>query len=225
MLWRRPLFKAMEWDSIILIFELLGTVAFALSGVLVAIDAELDLLGTLVVGAVTAVGGGVLRDLLLGNVPPNAFLNPVYALVAIGVSLVAFAIAYHAADRFGERMHRLDPALNVVDAVGLGVFTVLGAEQALALGYGGNVFLTIFVGVLTGVGGGVLRDQLTGRIPMVLKKRVYALAAIGGAVVYDAMRLLSCGRELSLLCGAGIVILIRLLATRYEWSLPKIKRQ
>ncbi len=209
--------------QVTLAFELIGTVAFALSGVMTGVKKELDLLGVLVVGVVTAVGGGALRDVLLGRLPPAMFLHPVYALVAAGVCLLAFLLLYLQGPRSIAYLERLNPVINVFDAIGLGVFAIVGVSAAIRAGFVQNAFLAVFVGAVTGVGGGLMRDLLVGDIPMVLKKRVYALAAIAGSALYYTLRRLNAGEGVSQFCGMGLVILIRLLASHYKWNLPRIR--
>lgn len=210
-------------DRLTLVLELIGTVAFALSGVLTGVKRELDVLGVVVVGSVTAVGGGVLRDILLGSLPPAMFVRPVYALVAIGTCIVAFTLLALCGPRSLARLERLNPVINVFDAVGLGVFSVVGVAASIRCGLGQNAFLSVFVGAVTGVGGGLMRDLLVGTVPVVLKKRVYALAALFGAVLYYMLVRLSARDEAAMLCGMGAVVLIRLLASRYRWDLPRIR--
>ena len=210
-------------EQLTLAFELIGTAAFALSGVMTAVKKELDVLGVLVVGVVTAVGGGALRDVLLGRLPPVMFTAPVYALVAAAVCLIAFLLLYLRGPRSLAYLERFNPVINVFDAIGLGVFAVAGVRAAFSLGFGQNAFLAVFVGTVTGVGGGLMRDMLAGDIPMVLKKRVYALAAIAGAALYYTMARLALDEGAAQLCGMGLVVLIRLLATRYKWNLPRIR--
>lgn len=212
-------------QTIFFIMEMIGTVAFAISGVMVAIDNELDLMGALVLGCITAIGGGALRDVLLGKLPPVLFTNPRYLMVAIGVSLATFLIAYFLGDRFTQRMQKLDPFINVLDAVGLGIFVVVGVDASISMGYGDNVTLSLFVGTITGVGGGVFRDQLAGRVPVILKKRIYAVAAIAGAVLYYVLLKLNVDRTFSLFACSALIVALRLLATHYHWNLPKITKK
>ena len=195
--------------SIFFIIEIIGTVAFASSGALVAIKQRLDLLGVVVLGVTTAVGGGMLRDIILGIVPPSLFMNPVYVYTAwLNQQILEsrYISAY-------EKM------MNLFDAVGLGAFTVTGINTAGTAGYGEYHFLSIFLGVLTGVGGGILRDILAGQSPYILRKHVYASASIAGAVCYVCLNgWLS--RDASMILSAILVVLIRLLATKYNWNLP-----
>ena len=209
-------------EQAVFLLELLGTVAFTLSGVMVALEKRLDLLGVVVLGTVTAVGGGGLRDVLLGELPPMLFRDPIYVTVAVAVSLVSFYIAYAMGDRFYAHLEKLSPMINMPDAVGLGIFVVVGVRAAIRAGYQDNAFLSVFVGTVTGVGGGLMRDQLAGRIPMVLQKHIYAIAALVGAVTYYTMVRLGILEWLALITGSGLVILIRLLAAHFRWNLPRI---
>ncbi|MBQ6266210.1 MAG: TRIC cation channel family protein [Clostridia bacterium] len=214
----------MNESTLFFIFELIGTVAFAASGVVTALERELDLFGALVLGTAAAVGGGVIRDLILGYLPPAAFRHPVYALVALGTAAVGFAIAYFAGRRTRPHLGVYVQILNLFDSVGLAVFTVAGVRSAAACGFGENAFLSVFVGLLTGVGGGVLRDIMAGQVPSILRKRIYALAAVGGALIYYYLcDFHLCSERIAVLAGAGAVLLIRLLATVFHWNLPRLR--
>lgn len=199
--------------------EILGTVAFSISGAMTAVHKKMDILGVIVLGVITAVGGGVIRDLLLGSTPPAAFQNPIYVAWATATALAAFFLSGH---RWQERSReRFDAFLNLVDALGLGIFAVVGVRTAIGCGYGDNAFLSVFVGVLTGVGGGMLRDSMAGEVPKIFRKRIYAVAALAGAMVYyyTADRLVS--QPVAVFLGSVLVVGIRLLATHYEWDLPR----
>lgn len=213
-----------EIETVVFVLEMVGVAAFAVSGVMVAVARELDLLGALVLGAITSVGGGVIRDILLGVLPPAMFVDPRYVIAAVGVSLVTFVVALCLGNRFLQRIERLGPLINALDAVGLGIFVTVGVDAAVRAGYGDNAFLAVFVGTMTGVGGGILRDQLVGRVPMVLQKHVYVLAAIAGAIAYYVMLRLDLLRPVALCLSSAIVVVIRLLAAHYRWNLPHIRR-
>lgn len=213
-----------EIETVVFVLEMVGVAAFAVSGVMVAVARELDLLGALVLGAITSVGGGVIRDILLGVLPPAMFVDPRYVIAAVGVSLMTFVVALCLGDRFLQRIERLGPLINALDAVGLGIFVTVGVDAAVRAGYGDNAFLSVFVGTMTGVGGGILRDQLVGRVPMVLQKHVYVLAAIAGAIAYYVMLRLDLLRPVALCLSSAIVVVIRLLAAHYRWNLPHIRR-
>lgn len=206
--------------SIFFIIEVIGTIAFASSGAMVAIKKQLDLLGVVVLGATTAVGGGMLRDIILGNVPPGLFTNPVYVLTAFITVLALFIIIRLNQQLLASRyIAAYERMMNLFDAIGLAAFTVTGIDTAVLAGYREYHFLCIFLGVLTGVGGGVLRDIMAGQTPYILRKHVYASASIAGALsyVFLAERLT---RDASMIISACLIVLIRLLATRYRWNLP-----
>ncbi len=206
--------------SLFFFVEAVGTIAFASSGAMVAIKKQLDLLGVVVLGVITAVGGGMLRDIIIGNVPPALFKDPVYVLLAFATVLILFAIV-----RMNQRIldsrsiETYEKVMNIFDAIGLGAFTVVGIDTAVLSGYGEYDFLVIFLGVITGVGGGILRDIMAGQTPYVLRKHIYACASIAGALLYAEL-MDKINGNLAMLTGACTVILIRLLATHFCWNLP-----
>ncbi len=208
-----------EKMSIIEIIELLGTVAFAVSGVLVAIKNEYDLFGICVLGCVTAVGGGIMRDVILGNVPPFAFVEPIFFGVAVISSLISGVIIKH----FSKKEYKSETAIKLfllIDAVGLAMFTVSGVNVAIAFGHINNGFLATFVGVLTGVGGGVLRDVLAGIKPMLFRKQVYGVASALGAILYFVLLHSNINSNTSMILSLIIIIGLRLLSIKYHWNLP-----
>ena len=199
----------MLWE----ILEITGTIAFAAAGALVGIKKRLDVFGVAMLAVTTAVGGGIIRDTLLGNVPPLAFRNPTFIflslIVAILVSLFVTSVA------------RRKTILTVCDAVGLGAFTVTGAS--LALPYD-SVLLVVALGVTTGIGGGVLRDMFVREIPLVFHKEVYAVAsAIGAFVFYEMQRFMQVDH--ALYPAFVIVVAIRLSSVYYGINLPRVRGQ
>lgn len=212
----------MEWiTQAAAIVEILGTITFSISGAMVAIRKRMDILGVIVLGVVTAVGGGMIRDVLLGITPPAAFQNPRYVAWAGAVALTEFIVVRR---RWGNRSRQqFDRFLNLADAFGLGIFAVMGVRTAIDCGYGDNGFLSIFVGVLTGVGGGMLRDTMAGEVPKIFRKRIYAVAALAGAMAYyyTADRLIPA--SVSIVLCSGLVVCIRLLAAHFEWDLPRAR--
>ena len=203
------------------LFEAVGTVAFAVSGAMVAISKRVDLFGVLFLGMITALGGGCLRDILLGQLPPAMFSNFTYVTVAIVTALAVFLVARGFKEGYLSREALIEQINNVFDALGLGVFAVVGAEVAISAGYGGNGFLVVFMGMTTAIGGGVLRDLLLREIPFVLKKRIYAIAAICGALAYYLGWLAQLPNGLCLFIGVAGTFILRLLATVFKWNLPK----
>lgn len=206
----------------VFMIEIIGTIAFAISGAIVAVKKNMDIFGVIVLGVTTAVGGGMIRDILLGATPPAMFLNSSYVIVAVITSLLVFLFMYFLRAKFDRYSKKLDQCLNLFDSIGLGVFVVAGVNTAAQHGYGDLAFLSIFVGVLTGIGGGILRDILAGRIPVVLHKRVYAVAAIVGAMLYYYTSI-PLGDNLAMLFGLFATLLIRMLATYFCWNLPRIQ--
>lgn len=206
-------------NPIIWIAEMVGTVAFASSGAMLGIRKNLDLFGVIVLGFCVAVGGGILRDIILGWIPPSAFRDPRYALVALGTSVLLFGIVYAKQEILNSRYLVIyEKIMNYCDAVGLGIFTVLGVYRAYRVGYRGKFFM-IFLGMLTGIGGGMIRDVLANTMPFVLHKHIYAVAALAGAVV--CVLFMDDYLYAAMAGGAIVIILIRLLATKYCWDLPK----
>lgn len=207
-------------DTFILLIDLLGTVAFAASGALIGLRKEMDLFGVCILGLTTAVGGGVVRDLILGLTPPMAFRDPTAAVTAL-VTAAAF---------FSRRMRRFltrgqalyDRVLFWMDTLGLGAFTVIGVQLAFTRSLEPTFFLLVFVGVVTGVGGGVLRDLLAQEVPYIFVKHIYACASLAGAVVCAGLWRWA-GSVAAMLSGIGAVVLIRVLAAHYRWNLPRAR--
>lgn len=194
--------------------DLLGTAAFAASGALAGIRKEMDLFGVLMLGLVTACGGGTLRDLMLGDTPPFIFKDETYLYLSVAVSLLIFI--------FRNRLDFLLHPLSYFDAVGLGTFVVIGTGKAMEFKLG--IFGSVMMGVMTATAGGMIRDLLSAQIPMVLQREVYASACLAGGIL---LYLLHCYTQiphaLSLLASALLVIVIRLLAIHHNWALPRAK--
>ncbi|MGI8679630.1 MAG: trimeric intracellular cation channel family protein [Jatrophihabitans sp.] len=194
----------------LLALDLAGSFVFALSGALAAVRARLDVFGVVVVATVTAIGGGILRDVLLGATPPAALRHWPYLAVAAAAAVVVF--------RWHPRLARLWRPVVVLDAAGLGLFTVTGTRAALdhGLGPAGSVAL----GILTGIGGGVLRDVLLREIPLVLRREIYALAAAVGAVLIVVVHKAGVLNVAWQIVAAIAVFVVRVLAARRRWSMP-----
>ncbi len=207
---------------IVFCMELMGTIAFAASGAMVGINRQMDIFGVCVLGVVTSVGGGMTRDMILGNVP-GALIQPIYVGVAVVTTMVVFFSLYF---RKGLLKGRLgiwyDKAMLVMDSIGLGVFTVVGVTTGIDNGYLENTFLLTFLGTLTGVGGGLLRDVMAGVPPYIFVKHVYACASVAGAVscvwIYRMF-----GQIPAMIFSSILVVVIRFLAAYYHWNLPHMK--
>lgn len=203
----------------IFILELIGTIAFAFSGCMVANSKRMDIFGVGGLGTVTAVGGGAVRDVLLGQFPPNMFRDGVYVAAATATVVFWLWMAAKKGALPRRHFHQLTQVMDISDSIGLGVFAVVGSQTAIRCGYGGNWFLVIFVGVLTGVGGGLMRDVMANMTPMIFRKRIYASAAMAGSIVYVV--LLSLVPEIdAILAGIATVFAIRTMASLRHWDLP-----
>lgn len=212
-------------EPLLFVLNLIGTAAFSVSGALTAIHKGMDLLGVLILGMVTAVGGGILRDLILGKTPPDAFTDPVYALVSLFTAFLVFLVLYLRIASFRSvRGPLFQKVLLASDTVGLAVFSVVGVQAGFALHEGSRWFLCLFLGTITGVGGGVLRDLLAGDRPYIFYKHIYACASMAGALLCTLLWQVL-GETLAMLLGAGAVVLIRLLAITLELNLPKIPQE
>jgi len=197
--------------TLIYTLDLLGTAAFAASGALAGIRRQMDVFGVLVLGLVTATGGGTLRDLLLGDSPPFILKDETYLYLSVAVSLLVFI--------FHRRLEFLTHPLTYFDAVGLGTFVVIGTGKAIAFKLG--FFGAVMMGVLTATAGGMLRDLLSAKVPMILQKEVYASACLAGGALLFLLQLTALPSDMSVLLSASTVIILRLLAIRYNWSLPR----
>ena len=171
----------MKWFYIL---EIIGTISFAVSGAMIAIKKKVDIFGVLFLGIITAFGGGLMRDITLGNLPPAMFRNTKYLLFATLASLIVFFTASLFKNKYIQNELLIDTINNIFDAIGLGAFSVIGAQLTIQLYGNASTFLIIVMGMITGIGGGILRDLLVREIPFVLKKRVYAVASILGAGTY-----------------------------------------
>ena len=196
--------------------ELAGTVVFAVSGVLAVATARLDWFGAIVVGIVTAVGGGSTRDVILDATPVFWVENVAYLIAALAGALLAIPLARVLAK--GPR-RRFDEALQLADAAGLAIFVVTGAEITRDLGF--DAWIAVVAAIITGVGGGVIRDVLADRTPLILTGEIYAVAALAGAVVYVLLAEATALADwLVVLLGAVTVVGLRAIGIRRQWSLP-----
>ena len=207
---------------IVLIIELIGTIAFSISGAMVGIRRKMDIFGVLVLGVVTAVGGGMMRDVILGKTP-SAFVKPIYVEVAVISALAPFLLLSINKRLLHSKYQALYAGLMfLMDSVGLGIFTAVGVSTGLTAGYHDNMFFLSFLGVLTGVGGGLLRDVMAGVPPYIFVKHVYACASIAGAICC-VLAYRSWGQIPALVIGTVVVLVIRIGAAHYRWNLPCVK--
>lgn len=197
----------------LLVLDLIGTFVFALSGAVAGVRERLDLFGVLVLSFAAASAGGIMRDLLIGAVPPAAISDWRYLAVSLLAGLVVF-FSYP----ISERLRNLHNQVLIFDAAGLALFAVAGTQKAL--GYRLNPLMAALLGVLTGVGGGMLRDVLVAQIPTVLRSELYAVAALTGAVVVVVGHVANLPPTATAIAGAAVCFGIRLVAIRRGWHLP-----
>lgn len=197
--------------QVVLAADLAGTFVFGLEGAFAAIHAHLDLFGVLVLAVVTAVGGGILRDVLIGAVPPQAVRDWTYPAIAVAAGLLAFT-----AHRF--LFHIPTSVLILLDAAGLALFAVAGTEKALD--YKLNPAAAVVLGTITGVGGGTIRDVLLSEVPSVLNADIYATAALAGALVVVLARRLNVTPAVAATAGGCACFLLRVLSVQHHWQLP-----
>ena len=194
------------------IIEFAGTIAFAISGIRLAAAKEFDWFGAVVVGFVTAIGGGTVRDLLL-DVTPFWMLNPIYLICSV-IGLVIVII-------FSKRLVRLDTPFFIFDTIGLALFVVVGVEKTLLLDF--PFWVAIIMGTITGIIGGVLRDVLINEVPLVFRKEIYALACVFGGIVYCVCCSFEFTDVACEIITAISIFTVRVLAVKFQWGLPKLK--
>lgn len=207
-------------DTFIFVVNIIGTLAFAASGAMIGLNKNMDIFGVCILGLATATGGGVIRDLILGLTPPMAFRDPTYAVLALATSAVFFSRRVRRVLMHNQR--RYDRLLFWMDTLGLGVFSVVGVELAFSRSSRPTFFLLVFIGTLTGVGGGVLRDLLAQEVPYIFVKHIYACASLAGAALCAGLWSYA-DSMYAMLAGMTAVVVIRVLAAHYHWNLPKAK--
>ncbi|MDE7264340.1 MAG: trimeric intracellular cation channel family protein [Anaeroplasmataceae bacterium] len=212
----------MDIDVMLMILEYIGTIAFAISGALIAIENRMDILGVMILGCTTAVGGGLFRDLIIGRPLPLLFENPSYVIVAAITTVIVFIVMYILKDIKVVESKAYQIVYNIIDSLGLGVFVVVGATLTKEFGIT-NHFLIIFSAVLTAVGGGMLRDIMSAHIPAIFRKHIYCVPAILGALLFYLIILFSNMYSLAALLTILLVVGIRYLAFHYKLNLPKVK--
>ena len=204
-------------DGLLYVFQILGVVAFAISGALVAIDKKMDIFGVIILGIVTATGGGFIRDLSLGITPPLVFVDPTYAICASITSVIVFLKPVRNLIKKEENI--FDTVLIVVDSLGLSLFAMTGIQIAYGISSDYNIFFLCFVGLITGTGGSILRDIMSQNMPYIFKKHFYACAAIAGSLIASLLWERT-GSALAMAIGASVIFTLRMFAAYFHWELP-----
>ena len=198
--------------TISLILEIIGTIAFAISGIKLAAAKKFDWFGAYIVGLMTAIGGGTLRDILLDTTP--FWMDNGWYLTVTGLSLL-YVILFH------RQLERIKSTILIFDTIGLALFVVIGIQKTLTFDY--PMWVAIIMGTLTGAFGGVVRDILLNDVPLIFRKDIYGTACIAGGIVYWLMIVCNADALLQQLSCALTVIIIRLLAVKYGWAIPVLR--
>ncbi|HLW61847.1 MAG TPA: trimeric intracellular cation channel family protein [Flavobacterium sp.] len=193
--------------------DLLGTVAFAISGSLAAINKRLDFFGVLIIALATAIGGGTLRDLLIGNTPVTWLTNVQTLYIIIASAFVAMI--------FRRKLRVFSTSLFLFDTIGLGIFTIVGIEKGLSVDL--DPVICILLGTITACFGGVTRDILCNEIPVIFRKEIYATACLLGGMMFFILKYFSVNNDFIYIATAGTIIVIRIFAVKYQWSYPRIE--
>lgn len=199
------------YSSFLNIINVLGTIAFSISGATSAMEKKLDPFGVLVLSFVTAIGGGTLRDILVGNFPVNWLHNETVLLYVLCASIGAML--------FGSFLKHLSTTLFLFDAMGLGLFTIVGVEVGIQFSLSPS--LSVALGTITACFGGVIRDVLLNKVPLIFQKEIYALACIVGGIVYYYLKYVNVTDEIAKIACILLIIAIRIVAVRYKLALPR----
>lgn len=197
------------------LLDIIGTMAFAMSGALTAMNKKMDPFGVFIIAFVTAVGGGTLRDVLIGRTPVGWMLDLKYAYVIITAVILSII--------FRKKFDRLRTSLFLFDTIGLGVFTLIGLEKGINIGL--HPMICIALGTMTACFGGVIRDILCTEIPVIFRKEIYATICILGGTVFFLIRKLNLDNDILYLTTSLVIIFVRLMAVKYKWSLPTLENK
>lgn len=199
--------------NIIYALDILGTLAFAISGSLVAIKKQFDIFGVVIIAFVTAVGGGMLRDVLINSHPINWIGDMNYIWTIFIAVIITFLLR--------SKIAPLRKTFFLFDAIGIGVFTLLGLQKCLNFGL--HPFIALIMGMISAVFGGVIRDILTRKVPLIFKKEIYASACLAGGSIYLLLSLLEFNDNFQFIISVLVIIVIRVVSVKYQLELPKIK--
>ncbi|MBU13380.1 MAG: hypothetical protein CMH71_03375 [Nitrosopumilales archaeon] len=201
-------------ELFIYILDLFGTMAFAVTGAFKAIEHKADIVGIIILATITGVAGGTIRDIILGKTLPNSLVDPIYVIITIISAIVLFFL-------YSKLRQHWNIFLKF-DALGLGIFTVIGATFAYNL-VGMNFLVIVLSGMLTAIGGGILRDIFVNQTPIVFVKELYASASFIGAVLFYLTLLITNEIYAATIIGMVITTVLRLVAMKYNWNLPRVK--
>ena len=204
------------------IFDLIGTVAFAISGAITGINKRMDIFGVNILAIVTACGGGLVRDIVMGDFPPKMFVDPFYVAVAAIVANIVFLVMYFHRPIPQKFAGLYDRGLFIFDTLGLAAFMVDGVMIGANFGYEDDLFFLVFLGFITGVSGGVLRDVLSIQMPAIFVKHVYALPVIIGGILMVIIHEVTGAWPAAMICAFLLVLLLRVMARHFLWNLPKV---
>ena len=196
------------------LLDLIGTLAFAISGALVSIDKKMDLFGVFIITFVTALGGGTLRDVMIGRTPVGWMLNIDYIFVIITGFILTLL--------FKQLIEKFKIYLFIFDTIGLGVFTLIGLEKGINIGL--HPIICIALGTMTACFGGVIRDILCAEIPVIFKKEIYATICILGGITFFILRKFNLNSDVLYLTTSLVIISVRVMAVRFKWYLPTLNK-
>lgn len=197
--------------NLIQFLDLFGTMAFAVTGAIKAVEHKLDIFGVIFLAAITGLAGGIIRDVVLGKIPPSGISEISYASIAIGTAIAVFFLYPRIKSQMGLFL--------TFDAVGLGVFTIIGATIALNI-YGFNVLLMVFAGMITAIGGGIIRDALVNETPLVFRKELYASISFVGVLLYILLLYEGINLEIASIFCIIFITIFRIMAIHFRWNLP-----
>ncbi|GAA4325821.1 trimeric intracellular cation channel family protein [Flaviaesturariibacter amylovorans] len=201
----------MHYSQFLSLIDILGTATFAISGAFSAMERKLDPFGVLIIAFVTAIGGGTLRDILVGNLPVGWLTNETAILVIFSAAIATMF--------FGAYLKHLQTAFFLFDALGIGLFTIIGLEIGMQKGFSASICIAL--GTMSACFGGVLRDVLLNRVPLIFRREIYALACIAGGTAYYFLRKTPLNEDVSKIACIGLIFAIRWIAVRYRLSLPR----
>lgn len=214
------------FEIFLFVIEMLSVTSFAISGSITALKKNMDIFGVMVLGLTTSVGGGIIRDIILGINPPKIFFDPSYAIVALITSLVTFLVEYIKRKKnyvlLSTHSHFNELCLFWLDTIGLAIFTMVGISTAYEKSVNYSDYLVCSVGVITGVGGGLTCDILARNTPRLFVKHVYASASIAGSILCVSLWDIT-GPLAAMILGACLIVLLRFLAMTFKWNFPRVE--